>query len=89
MQDVKLRWPGMEPQWVPEGQPWPVIAPGEADDPPALRHVIVLKERGARLGELRESGDRGVTFLIDAPTLDDLDELERQVSAAIDIIVDP
>ncbi|MGC5317191.1 ATP-grasp domain-containing protein [Micromonospora arida] len=89
LQDVKLRWPGMEPQWVPEGQPWPVIAPGEADDPPALRHVIVLKERGALLGELRESGDRGVTFLIDAPTLDDLDDLERQVSAAIDIIVDP
>ncbi|MFI7213154.1 acetyl-CoA carboxylase biotin carboxylase subunit family protein [Micromonospora maritima] len=27
LQDVKLRWPGVEPQWIPEGQPWPSSHP--------------------------------------------------------------
>jgi hypothetical protein len=87
--DVKLRWPGVEPRWVPEGQPWPAMTPGEPDDPPTLRHVLVLQPRGTHLGELRESGDRAVTFLIDAPAAGDLDALEAEVTAAIDIVVDP
>jgi hypothetical protein len=87
--DVKLRWPGVEPRWVPEGQPWPAMTPGEPGDPPTLRHVLVLQPRGTHLGELRESGDRAVTFLIDAPAAGDLDALEAEVTAAIDIVVDP
>ncbi len=89
LRDVRLRWPGVEPQWGPEGQPWPVMTPGEPGDPPTLRHVLVLQPRGARLGKLRESGDRAVTFLIDAPAAEHLDALEAEVTTAIDILVDP
>ncbi len=88
LRDVRVRWPGVAPHWVPEGQPWPAIEPGDAGDPPALRHVLVLQQRGARLGELRQSGDRVVTFLVDAPSVTELDLLEEQVSAAIDIVVE-
>jgi hypothetical protein len=27
LRDVEVRWPGIEPVWVTEGQPWPSIEP--------------------------------------------------------------
>jgi hypothetical protein len=37
------------------------------------------------LGPLRSSEDRAVTFLIDAPSPTDLDNLEQQVRAALTV----
>ena len=51
--------------------------------------VLVLKERGSVLGELTSSDDRSVTFFIDADTETELDELERQVRAAVSVSVEP
>lgn len=83
--DVTVDWPGIEPQWVGEAGIWPEIAPGAAADEPTLRAVLVLKERGTELGPLHSSGDRAVTFLIDAATPDELDALEARVRAAITV----
>ena len=83
--DVTVDWPGIAPAWVGEGGLWPEIEPGAPDDPPTLRAVLVLKERGAELGPLHSSDDRAVTFLIDAPTPAELDELEMRVRHAVRI----
>jgi len=88
LRDVLLRWQGVEPVWAPEGQAWPSFEPGRRDDPPTLRHVLVLKRRGQRLVALRESDDRAVTFFIDASTVEELDDIERRVRDSIDIVVD-
>ncbi|MFD6878680.1 MULTISPECIES: acetyl-CoA carboxylase biotin carboxylase subunit family protein [unclassified Streptomyces] len=87
--DVTLDWPGVRPQWVGEAGTWPDCAPGEPQDGPALRALLVLKEAGARLQPLACSDDRAVTFLIDAPTPEGLDALERAVRAAVTVVVDP
>jgi hypothetical protein len=87
--DVQVSWPGAEPVWVGEAQPWPEVSPGQPGDPGALRAVLVFARRGSRLRPLRESDDRAVSFLIDAPSLAELDELESQVRRSISIVVDP
>ncbi|MEU6427266.1 ATP-grasp domain-containing protein [Microbispora sp. NPDC046973] len=83
--DVTVDWPGISPAWVGEGGLWPEIEPGAPDDPPTLRAVLVLKDRGAELGPLHSSDDRAVTFLIDAATPAELDELEMRVRHAVRI----
>ena len=65
--DVEVDWPGVEARWVDDGNPWPDIPALPADDPPALRAVLVYEARGAELGPIRSSDDRAVTFFIDAP----------------------
>ncbi|WP_234440523.1 ATP-grasp domain-containing protein [Streptomyces rimosus] len=80
---------GVEPVWAANGQPWPDLAPGRPGDPAALRAVIVLKRPGTRVGPLTESGDRVVTFLIDAPTSAELDRLEAEVRASIEVLTTP
>lgn len=85
LRDVALDWPGVQPVWIGDSGVWPDVLPGPADDPPALRAVLVLKKRGSELGPLADSDGRAVTFFIDASTPAELDELERLVRAAIRI----
>ena len=87
--DVVLDWPGMSPQWVGPTGLWPSLAPGSPDAPPTLRAVLVLQERGTTLRPLHSSEDRAVTFLIDAPDVAGLDDLEHRVRAAITIHTTP
>ncbi|KAA0110641.1 acetyl-CoA carboxylase biotin carboxylase subunit family protein [Mycolicibacterium sp. P1-5] len=83
--DVTVDWPGVEPVWVDDGNPWPDLEPLPADHPAALRAVLVYEPRGAALGPIRNSDDRAVTFFIDAPTLAELDEIEARVRAAVEV----
>ena len=85
LEDVTVDWPGITPAWTGETDVWPAIEPGEAGDPPALRAVLVLKDRGSRLGPLQSSEDRAVTFLIDAPSVAELDEIEARVRQAVTV----
>ncbi len=86
--DVQVNWPGMAPAFVGEAEPWPALSPGQPGDAGALRTVLVFAERGFPLRPLRESDDRAVSFLIDAPSLAELDTLEGQVRQSIGIVVD-
>ncbi|MFD8493641.1 acetyl-CoA carboxylase biotin carboxylase subunit family protein [Amycolatopsis sp. NPDC059657] len=86
--DVVIEWDGIEPHWLGEDGLWPEIQPGAQDDPPTLRALLVLKGKGTTLTELSASEDRAVTFLIDAPTVKELDELEHRVREAITIKVE-
>ncbi|MFJ9343373.1 acetyl-CoA carboxylase biotin carboxylase subunit family protein [Streptomyces sp. NPDC101733] len=87
--DVTLDWPGVRPLWVGEAAMWPEWEPGAAEDPPALRALLVLKEAGARLEPLASSDDRAVTFLIDAPDAASLDGIELAVRAAVRVVTEP
>ncbi|WP_234312609.1 ATP-grasp domain-containing protein [Streptomyces sp. NRRL F-5065] len=89
LRDVTVDGFGTEPVWVGDGGLWPRIAPGAAGEAPALRAVLVHKDRGARLTELSDSEDRAVSFFIDAPTVAELDALEERVRAAITLDVEP
>lgn len=87
LQDVRLRWPDVEPVWIARGELWPAIQPGEPQDDATLRAFLVSKERGSVLGELRESDDRSVTFFVDARSPRDLDEIERKVRESTEILL--
>ncbi len=86
---VTVDWPGVEPVWAEEGEVWPEVAPGAADDPAALRSVMVLKPIGTELGPLESSEDRVLSFLIDAPNTAELDAVEQRVRAAITLHISP
>jgi hypothetical protein len=85
LDDVRVDWPGVEARWVDGGTPWPDIPALPADDPPALRAVLVYKARGAELGPIRSSDDRAMSFFIDAPTIAELDQIEERVRQAVTI----
>jgi ATP-grasp domain-containing protein len=85
LEDVTVDWPGVEARWVDDGSPCPDIPALPADDPPALRAVLVYEARGAELGPIRSSDDRAVSFFIDAPTIAELDEIEERVRRAVTI----
>jgi ATP-grasp domain-containing protein len=89
LKDVIVDWPGeVTPAWIGEKGLWPSIEPGPADDAPALRAVLVLKDRDDDLTELTNSDDRAVTILIDAATPEELDVLEQQARDAVRIVVE-
>lgn len=87
--DVTVDWPDVEVSWVGEKGLWPEIESGPADGPPALRAVLVLKDRGAKLSELASSDDRAVAFFIDAASAQELDTLEQQVRSALMVRTEP
>lgn len=87
--DVAVDWPGVDPRWVDDGNPWPDIPPLAADAPAALRAVLVYEPIGAKLGPIRSSDDRAVTFFIDAPSIAELDEIEARVREAVCVRVRP
>jgi len=89
LDDVKVDWPGVEARWINDGTPWPDISALPADDPPALRAVLVYESRGAELGPIRSSDDRAVSFFIDAPTIAELDEIEERARRAVTIHTTP
>jgi hypothetical protein len=75
------------PYWVPDHGHWPAIEVGSPGDPARVRQLMVLKSRGTELsGEVRDSFDRAVTFLIDARTTDELDRLEQHMRQSVRII---
>ncbi|SDG48906.1 ATP-grasp domain-containing protein [Lentzea fradiae] len=89
LEDVVVDWPGVPVEWVGEAGVWEQPEPLPADAPAALRAVHVHAERGAVLGPITCSEDRSVTFLVDAPTADALDEVTERVRSAITIRTTP
>lgn len=87
LEDVVVDWPGTEAAWVRGSDAWPVLRSGVAGDPPTLRGVLVLQEKGCRLGPLRSSDDRAITFFTDADSVAELDDLENRVAGAVRVVV--
>jgi biotin carboxylase len=77
-------FPDVQPLWLPETAIWPSPPAGDAAEGAALRTVVVLKPRGEPLSyPMVEASDRAVTVLLDAPSLAELDNVDRRVRAAV------
>ncbi|HEX5365870.1 MAG TPA: ATP-grasp domain-containing protein [Acidimicrobiales bacterium] len=69
------------PEWLTDTGIWPDPRPGAPTDPPTLRNLFVLKERGEKLLPITESSTRAVTAIFDCPieaAVDDFDERVRR-----------
>ncbi len=88
LRGVRLDWPGTACHWFTDADPWPTFTIGEPGDRPALRAVIVTRPVGTALAPPQQSSERAVSFLIDAPTPELLDEIEAEVGAALTLELD-
>ncbi|HEX6499688.1 MAG TPA: ATP-grasp domain-containing protein [Micromonosporaceae bacterium] len=68
---------------------WPSVTPLEPDAPATVHVVMVGRPLGTRLRTIQESADRSACFVIDAPTLADLDRIEARCRAAVRVEVEP
>ena len=88
LDDVRVSYRGFgHVEWSADGEAWPEMVPGLPQDPPALRAVLALKKRGDTVRRFTESDDRAVSFLIDARSAAELDELESAVRGSIDVLM--
>jgi len=79
---------GTAPHWFSPARVHAQIdACGAPQDPATLRCVLALKPSGTALSEIRESGDRAVMFVIDAPSPAELDALEQRCRKGIEVRV--
>lgn len=77
----------IDPVWVADTYLWPTPDPVGGRAGARVVQVLVLKPRGSMLALLRDSFDRSVTVLLDAPNQVDLDRLDDALSTAITIDV--
>ncbi|MGL5867436.1 MAG: ATP-grasp domain-containing protein [Dermatophilaceae bacterium] len=76
---------GTEVRWYDEAWMWPELLETSADAPPELRVIMCDKAVGDAVGEMENSFDRVLTFVVDAPTRRELREFATTVEAAIDV----
>ena len=72
--------------WLPDRWMWPPVTPVSGDG--ALHMVVSGRAAGAELDEIRQSGDRSLMYVIDAPTIAALDALEARCDAAISLDIE-
>ncbi|NRQ37770.1 ATP-grasp domain-containing protein [Nonomuraea sp. NN258] len=80
--DVPVTW--LSKRWA-----WPELRPAaEPGEPGQVRMIVVQRDPGHRLTEIRQSADRVVMSVIDAPTAPDLDDLQARSAKALLIVAD-
>lgn len=89
LEDVSIDWPGVTPAWIVDGDSIDLNEVAPADDAPRLRALVVVQARQTRLKRPRDNGERAVTYVIDAPTIGELDVLDDAVAARTTISVAP
>jgi hypothetical protein len=89
LRDVTADGLGVRPTWLPERWTWPPL-PDQFDpaDPAVLRMLVVGRSRGTELRPIRQSGDRLLMYVLDAPTPRELDALQAHCERAIRVDVD-
>jgi hypothetical protein len=73
--------------WLPERWAWPDVK-ATADGPARVHMVVAGRSRGDELTAVRQSSDRSLMYVIDAPTARDLDTLQARCDRAISIDVE-
>lgn len=84
--DVQCSWPGVEAIWLNHGQTLPEFPTVPADAPPALRAVVIGRSQGELIEGMSGNKDRVASYLIDAPTLAELDALDREAQATVQVV---
>ena len=72
--------------WLADRWMWPPVKPQDTG-PATVQMVVAGRPRGDELVEVRQSADRSVMYVIEAPTPAELDALERRCTAAVTIDV--
>ncbi|HSV64850.1 MAG TPA: ATP-grasp domain-containing protein [Mycobacteriales bacterium] len=70
--------------WLSQRWMWPAVTP-RTDKLGTIHMIVAGRDRGAELGEIRQSSDRSVMYVIDAATPAELDALEARCAKAITI----
>lgn len=73
---------------VTRGWAWPDFVPVAADAPGRVAMVVASRPPGSVLGPVRESVERCVSFVVDAPSLAELDRLQARCLAAVRVEVE-
>jgi predicted ATP-grasp superfamily ATP-dependent carboligase len=89
LENVSVDWPGVTPAWIVEGDSVEFDEVALPDDPARLRALVVVQGRHACLGPPRDNGERAVTYVIDAPTIVELERIDGAVAARTTISVGP
>lgn len=89
LRDVIVSGMDVEVGWLTERWMWPPVKPLAATAPGTVQMVVAGRARGDELREIRASSDRSAMYIVDAPTVAELDELEARVDAALAIVVEP
>jgi hypothetical protein len=90
LRDVTTEGLGVPTTWLPERWAWPELpASFDPAEPARLRMLVVGRSRGSELGPIRQSGDRLLMYVLDAPTAAELDTLQASCERAIRIDVEP
>ena len=89
LRDVTVGGLDVEVGWLTERWMWPPVKPLAATAPGTVQMVVAGRSRGDELREIRASSDRSAMYIVDAPTVAELDELEARVDAALAIVVEP
>lgn len=89
LRDVTADGLGVPVTWLPARWAWPEVPdPVTGTEPASVRMVVVGRNRGDVLVPIRQSGDRLLMYVLDAPTVRELEELQRRCEVAIDVQVD-
>lgn len=80
LRDVSINGMDARVTWLTEQWMWPTVRPAGC---PTLHMVVAGRGRGDPLGEIRESKDRSIMYVIEAPSAAELDALEARCTAAI------
>jgi biotin carboxylase len=90
LRDVRAAGAGVPVTWLSERWAWPDVPPASGPDAPGqVRMIVVGRDPGYRLTPIRQSADRVVMSVLDAPAAADLDEVQARCARAIRIVADP
>lgn len=75
----------INPIWLREKGIRPELVPSDIDAPPQIKELLIERNKGDRLSEIKQSGDRCGSYIFDSDTKENLDSIERQLSSKITI----
>jgi biotin carboxylase len=78
-----------EVSWIVRDDRWPRLAPLGAQEPAALRGVLVGRRVGDVLGPLVDSGHRSASLIVDSPLDDSIDRATKTFTDRVRVLVDP
>lgn len=84
LRDVKVD--GMTPSWIADDGFWPHLEPVNAAHPPRCCAVLVHRKQGDLLGVERDSSDRSVSFIVDAPLDADIESVSHEWERRITVV---
>jgi hypothetical protein len=88
LRDVSVDGLAVPVTWLPERWAWPDVHATTGNRPGRVHMVVSGRSKGDELSAVRQSGDRLLMYVIDAPTARELDAMQEQCDRLISVQVD-